>query len=219
MYSISQRNVLELPPLKNIHIGNDMMIELIAVLIAYLFGSLSTAIIACKILQLPDPRSTGSGNPGATNVLRYGGKKVAIITLVGDIAKCAIPVLIAKWWGFDETSLALVAFAAFVGHLYPIFFHFKGGKGVAAALGCWLAIAWPVGLLLLATWLCIALITRYSSLAALISAVIAPLYAWYFTNEIYALMTICMSLLLIYRHAKNIRKLWAGKETKIGSKK
>lgn len=219
MYSISLTNVLELPPLKNINVGNDMMIKLIAMLIAYLFGSLSTAIIVCRILQLPDPRSTGSGNPGATNVLRYGGKKVAIITLIGDIAKCAIPVLFAKWAGFNETSIALVALAAFVGHLYPIFFHFKGGKGVAAALGCWLAISWPVGLLLAATWLCIALITRYSSLAALITAIIAPLYAWYFTNEIYALMTICMGLLLIYRHAKNIQKLWTGKEAKIGSKK
>src|SRR4029078_6779724 len=164
-----------------------------------------------KILRLPDPRSQGSGNPGATNVLRYGGKKVAVLTLLGDIAKCAIPILLAKVLGLDETGLAWVAFAAFLGHLYPLFFHFKGGKGVAAAFGCWLALDWPVGLLLGTTWLCIALITRYSSLAALLTALIAPFYAWYFTNETFALMTGCMSALLIYRHAKNIRNLWNGK--------
>ncbi len=169
-------------------------------------------------MGLPDPRSKGSGNPGATNVLRYGGKKVAIITLLGDITKCAIPVLLAKWAGLEESGLALVAFAAFLGHLYPVFFHFKGGKGVAAALGCWLALAWPVGLLLLGTWICIAVITRYSSLAALITALIAPFYAWYFTNDTLTLMTGCMSLLLIYRHTKNIGNLYKGKEGKIGKK-
>ncbi len=216
MYSISQHNVLELLPVKNTTIENIMIINLLAIAIAYLFGSLSTAIILCKIMRLPDPRSTGSGNPGATNVLRYGGKKVAIITLLGDITKCAVPVLLAKWYGLNETGLALVAFAAFFGHLYPLFFHFKGGKGVAPALGCWLALAWPVGLILAATWFCIAMITRYSSLAALLTALIAPVYAWYFTNETFALMTCFMSLLLIYRHAKNIRNLYNGKESKIG---
>ncbi len=196
------------------------MINYLAIIaLAYLFGSLSTAIILCKLLRLPDPRSQGSGNPGATNVLRYGGKKVAILTLLGDIAKCAVPILLAKTVGLDETGLALVAFAAFLGHLYPLFFHFRGGKGVAAAFGCWLALAWPVGLLLGATWLCIALITRYSSLAALLTALIAPLYAWYFTNDTFALMTACMSILLIYRHAKNIGNLWRGKESKIGKKR
>ncbi len=218
MYSISQRNVLELLPIKNTTIGNSMLNDLVAIAIAYLFGSLSTAIIVCKIMKLPDPRSQGSGNPGATNVLRYGGKKVAIVTLLGDIAKCAIPVLLAKWAGLDETGLALVAFAAFLGHLYPVFFRFKGGKGVAAALGCWLALAWTVGLLLLVTWLCIAIVTRYSSLAALVTALIAPFYAWYFTNETFAIMTGCMSLFLIYRHAKNIQNLYKGKESRIGKK-
>lgn len=195
-----------------------MINEIVATAIAYLFGSLSTAIIICKILKLPDPRSQGSGNPGATNVLRFGGKKVAIITLLGDATKCAIPVLFAKWYGLNDFTLALVAFAAFFGHLYPIFFHFKGGKGVAAALGCWLALSWPVGLLLAATWLSIAIITRYSSLAALITSLIAPLYALYFTNETFALMTGCMSCLLIYRHWKNIQNLYRGKESKIGKK-
>lgn len=194
------------------------MIELFVVIMAYLLGSLSTAIIVCRTFGLPDPRSQGSGNPGATNVLRYGGKKVAILTLLGDIAKCAIPILLAKGLGFNERGLALVAFAAFVGHLYPIFFHFKGGKGVAAALGCWLGLAWPVGLLLFGTWLCVAVVTRYSSLAALLTALIAPFYAWYFTNDIFALMTVAMSLLLIYRHTKNIQNLYQGKESKIGKK-
>jgi len=191
---------------------------LIAIVIAYLFGSLSTAIIICKILHLPDPRSQGSGNPGATNVLRYGGKKIAIITLLGDALKCTIPILLAKWYGLNTLGLALVAFAAFFGHLYPVFFHFKGGKGVAPALGCWLGLVWPIGLLLAVTWLCIAIITRYSSLAALLTALIAPAYAWYFTNETFACMTGCMSILLIYRHTKNIRNLYAGKEARIGKK-
>ncbi|MCD6040144.1 MAG: plsY [Gammaproteobacteria bacterium] len=189
-----------------------------AIIIAYLFGSLSMAIIICKILHLPDPRSQGSGNPGATNVLRYNGKKVAAITLLGDVLKCVIPIVVAKKYGFNSFELALITFAAFLGHLYPIFFHFKGGKGVAPALGCWLALAWPMGLLLAVTWLCIAILTRYSSLAALITALLAPSYAWYFTNGTFAVMAFCMSLLLIYRHAKNIRNLYTGKETKIGKK-
>jgi glycerol-3-phosphate acyltransferase PlsY len=190
----------------------------IAILIAYLFGSISSAIVTCKLLQLPDPRSQGSGNPGATNVLRYGGKKAAIITLIGDILKGAIPILLAKAYGLNNLGLALVAFAAFLGHLYPIFFRFKGGKGVATALGCWLALAWPVGLLLAATWLSIALFFRYSSLAALLTALLAPFYAWYFTNPSFTYMTCALSALLIYRHAKNIDNLIHGRETKIGKK-
>jgi glycerol-3-phosphate acyltransferase PlsY len=195
-----------------------MLENIIAILIAYVLGSLSTAIILCKILRLPDPRSQGSGNPGTTNVLRYGGKSVAAITLLGDALKCAIPILIAKWCKLDEVCLALVAFAAFFGHLYPVFFHFKGGKGVASALGCWLALSWPIGLLLAATWLFVAILTRYSSLAALLTALIAPFYAWYFTTPVLTLMTSAMSAFLIYRHAKNIRNLCTGKETKIGKK-
>ncbi len=191
---------------------------IIAILIAYLFGSISTAIITCKIMKLPDPRNEGSGNPGATNVLRLGGKKAAIITLVGDMLKGVLPVLAAKWYGLDTIGLSLVAFAAFLGHLYPIFFRFQGGKGVATAFGCLVALSWPVGLSLAMSWLIVAALFRYSSLAALLTALLAPFYTWYFTNLIYTLTACIIGLLLIYRHRKNIRNLLAGKESKIGKK-
>jgi glycerol-3-phosphate acyltransferase PlsY len=151
--------------------------------------------------------------------LRFGGKKAAIITLIGDVLKGVIPVLAAKLCGFDTLSLSLITFAAFLGHIYPIFFRFEGGKGVATAAGCLVALAWPVGLALIATWLLVAIIFRYSSLSALIAAVAAPFYAWYFTNWDYTYMACAMSFLLIYRHRKNIRNLVAGKEDKIGKKK
>lgn len=196
-----------------------MHIEIwIAVLIAYLLGSLSSAIITCKVLDLPDPRTQGSGNPGATNVLRMGGKKAAIITLVGDFLKGVIPVLLAKALGINVLGLALVTFAAFFGHLYPIFFRFQGGKGVATAFGSILALTWPVGMALLITWLSMVIIFRYSSLAALITAISAPFYAYLLTNLTYTLMMCIMSLFLIYRHQNNIRKLLAGQEDKIGRK-
>lgn len=192
---------------------------LIAVVIAYLFGSISSAIITCKILQLPDPRTQGSGNPGATNVLRIGGKKAAIITLVGDFLKGVIPVLLAKWFDMNTLGLALVTFVAFFGHLYPIFFKFQGGKGVATAFGCMLALSWPVGLCLLATWLSMAIVFRYSSLAALVTAIAAPIYTYFFTNLIYTIMALSMSFFLIYRHRNNIQKLLAGQEDIIGKRR
>lgn len=193
-----------------------MFLSFISIIIAYLFGSISSAIITCKILRLPDPRGQGSGNPGATNVLRYGGKKAAIITLIGDILKGIIPVWLAKYLDLNDGTLALVAFAAFLGHLYPIFFRFQGGKGVATAFGCFIALSWPLGLSLAATWLFVAIIFRYSSLAALITAILAPFYTFYFTNEIFTFMAIGISLLLLSRHQKNIQNLWKGKESKIG---
>ena len=192
----------------------------IATFIAYLFGSISSAIIVCKAARLPDPRTQGSRNPGATNVLRIGGKKAAIVTLLGDTLKGVIPVLLAKWYGLDELGLALVTFAAFFGHLYPIFFRFEGGKGVATAIGCILALNLPVGLCWMATWTIVALIFRYSSLASLTASVLAPVYIWYFTGSYIYVMTIAlMSLLLIYRHRGNITKLLAGTESKLGSRK
>lgn len=191
----------------------------IAIFIAYLFGSISSAIIVCKIMGLPDPRTEGSRNPGATNVLRFGGKKAAIITLFGDMIKGVIPVLLAKWYGFDTLDLALITFAAFLGHLYPIFFRFEGGKGVATAFGCIIALTWQVGLALSGTWLFFAVVFRYSSLASLAGAISAPFYMWYFTNWNYTVMAIVMSVLLIYRHRTNIQKLFSGKEDKIGKKK
>ena len=190
----------------------------VAIIVAYLLGSLSSAVIVCKLMGLPDPRTQGSGNPGTTNVLRMGGKKAAVITLVGDVLKGVIPVLLAKWVGILPVGLALVTLAAFLGHLYPLFFHFKGGKGVATAAGCITALAWPVGVALIVTWLIVALCFRYSSLSALVAAVLAPFYTWYFTNPEYTMAVVLISVLLLYRHRSNIRKLLAGKESKIGQK-
>lgn len=188
----------------------------IAILIAYLFGSISSAIIVCKIMGLPDPRTQGSNNPGATNVLRIGGKKAAAITLLGDMLKGVIPVLAAKLYGIETTGLALVAFAAFLGHLFPIFFRFEGGKGVATLLGCLLALNWQLGLAWMATWVVVALIFRYSSLAALTASMLVPLYAWLLTrNMMYVAVLLLMSLILVYRHKSNIKKLIAGNESKI----
>jgi glycerol-3-phosphate acyltransferase PlsY len=191
---------------------------LIAIVLAYLFGSISSAIVVCKIMGYPDPRSQGSGNPGATNVLRFGGKKAAIITLAGDVLKGVIVVLAAKWYGFDTLSLSLITFAVFVGHIFPVFLGFNGGKGVATACGCLLALAWPVGASALATWILMVLLFRYSSLAAVVAALCAPVYAWYFTNMDYTYMTEAMMVLLLLRHRKNIRNLLAGKEDKVGKK-
>lgn len=195
-----------------------MLEILIAIIIAYCFGSISSAIITCKLLRLPDPRTQGSGNPGATNVLRIGGKKAALATLLGDILKGVIPVLLAKWYGLATLGLALVALAAFIGHLYPVFFRFQGGKGVATFFGCILALAWPVGVAIIATWLIIAILFRYSSLAAVISAIAAPFYTWFFTSPTYTIIVCVISILLIYRHRSNIQNLLAGKEDKIGQR-
>jgi glycerol-3-phosphate acyltransferase PlsY len=193
---------------------------LAATLISYLFGSISSAIIVCKIMGLPDPRTQGSQNPGATNVLRIGGKKAAAITLAGDVLKGVIPVLAAKCVGFDPTGLALVTFAAFIGHLFPIFFRFQGGKGVATLIGCLLALNWPSGLCWMATWFIVAVIFRYSSLSSLTASVLAPLFIWYFTKQpVYVITIALMGIILIYRHRSNISKLIAGNESKIGKRK
>jgi len=181
---------------------------------AYLCGSISSAILACKLMGLPDPRTQGSGNPGATNVLRMAGKKLAIVVLVGDALKGAIPVLVAKLF-LPPQLLGWVALAAFLGHLFPVFFQFKGGKGVATAIGGILALAWPLGLALIATWLLFAFLFRYSSLAALIAAALVPVYAYWLAPPGNYLPLIVMSVLLIYRHHSNIRNLLAGTESKI----
>ena len=189
------------------------------ILLAYLMGSLSTAIIVCRGMGLPDPRTQGSGNPGATNVLRIGGKKVAAVTLFGDLLKGLLPVLIARLFSADPIPLALVAMAAFLGHLYPIFFRFQGGKGVATAMGVLIGLAWPVALAALATWLVMAKVFRISSLSALTAAALAPLYTWLLAPQpAFIIMSGAMSLLLIWRHRSNIRKLLAGEEKRIGQK-
>lgn len=197
------------------------MIEtLLATIIAYLFGSISSAIVVCKVMGLPDPRTEGSNNPGATNVLRIGGKKAALLTLFGDLLKGFIPVLLAKWYGFDDVALSFITFAAFIGHLFPIFFRFEGGKGVATTIGCLLALNWIVGVCWLATWLIVAAIFRFSSLAALVASVLAPLYIWYFTQSVALTITLALiAVFLFYRHRTNIAKLLAGTESKIGKKK
>jgi glycerol-3-phosphate acyltransferase PlsY len=179
-------------------------------------GSLSSAILVCKIMGLPDPRTQGSRNPGATNVLRIGGKFAAIVTLLGDVLKGVVPVLIAFGLRLDAFVAALAGLAAFIGHLFPVFFRFEGGKGVATALGCLLALSWPAGLCWMATWGAAALLFRYSSLAALTASLFAPLYIWIFTANAFWTATIAfMSVALALRHYRNIANLVQGKERKI----
>jgi len=190
--------------------------------IAYFISSVSFAVVVSKVMSLPDPHSYGSGNPGATNVLRTGNKLAALLTLIGDalkgyvavtLARAFIPVDLASW------VLPMVAVAAFVGHLYPIFHRFKGGKGVATALGILLAINWVLGVMTLSTWLIVAVFMRYSSLAALIAALFAPLYfIFLFGIQPMALAIAIMSALLIWRHQSNIVNLLNGTETRLGSK-
>ena len=196
------------------------MIEYIAIFASYLIGSLSSAIIVCKIMRLPDPRGEGSGNPGATNVLRFGGKKAAAITLAGDMLKGLIPVLVVKYMGMDMQIIALVGIAAFLGHLYPVFFQFKGGKGVATMLGVMLGFSWWVGLATAGTWLFMAKIVKISSLSALVATLLAPLYVWIWYDSIATLgVTIIMTVILFWRHRSNIQNLLSGKEDKIGKDK
>jgi glycerol-3-phosphate acyltransferase PlsY len=186
-------------------------------LFAYLLGSVSSAVVIARILGMSDPRDVGSRNPGATNILRYGGKTAAILTLVGDILKGVAAVLIARALTADAVIVTLTGFAAFLGHLYPVFFGFRGGKGVATALGVWLALNPWVGLALIATWALVAVLFRYSSLSALMASLAAPLYvAWLSPGTPYLVTMIVMSAILIIRHYSNIRKLIAGKEGKIG---
>ena len=203
----------------------DYLYSVIAVVLAYLLGSLSFAVIVSRALGLKDPRSYGSHNPGATNVLRSGSKKAAVATLLLDGLKGWLPVVLVKWFGKDygleDGTMAAVAFAAFLGHLFPVFFKFQGGKGVATAAGALLGIEWLLGLATLATWLIIAYFTRYSSVASMASAAFAPLFyllgdraAWY--SERSVLMAIFMiGLLLAIRHRENINKLVSGKESKL----
>ena len=188
-------------------------------IVAYLFGSISTAVLVAKAMGLSDPRQVGSGNPGATNLLRYGGKRAAAVTLLGDVLKGVVPVVVARLMTDDAGILSLTVFMAFIGHVFPVFFGFRGGKGVATALGVWSALNPWVGLALAATWLVMALVFRYSSLAALCAAVLAPLYVlWLCPDTPYLIVAIAMSGVLIFRHRSNIRNLLVGSETKIGAK-
>ncbi len=208
---------------------NSVLYPLLATVAAYLIGSLSFAVIVSRAMGLNDPRTYGSKNPGATNVLRSGSKAAAVVTLLLDAIKGWLPVVAVQWWGtpygLGEGTVALVGLAAFLGHLYPVFFKFVGGKGVATALGVLVGVSGWLGLAVGLTWLIIAYFFRYSSLASLVAALFAPAYyafgnqvAWAMDKAV--LMSIAvMSLLLIWRHAENISRLVQGKESKLGQKK
>ena len=204
-------------------------LPLLAAVAAYLIGSLSFAVIVSRLMGLHDPRTYGSKNPGATNVLRSGSKAAAVITLLLDGAKGWLPVMLVKWYGKDygleEGTQAMAGLAAFAGHLFPLFFRFQGGKGVATALGVLLGINWILGLATAASWLIVAWFFRYSSLASLVAAVFAPVYyvfgdgvAWYTEKSILLAISV-MALLLIWRHAPNISRLVKGTESRLGRKK
>lgn len=202
---------------------------LFAAIGAYLVGSLSFAVIVSQVMGLNDPRTYGSKNPGATNVLRSGSKVAAVVTLLLDAFKGWLPVMLVKWfgepYGLSDGTVAMVGLAAFLGHLFPVFFRFVGGKGVATALGVLLATSWILGLATGITWLVIAYFFRYSSLASLVAAVFAPVYYIFGDGVVWAmdksivLSTAVMSLLLIWRHAENIGRLAKGTESRLGKKK
>ncbi len=204
----------------------DYLYSALAVVAAYLMGSLSFAVIVSKLMGLNDPRSYGSKNPGATNVLRSGNKAAAVATLVLDALKGWLPMALVGWFGRDyglrEGTLAAVGLAAFIGHLYPVFFKFEGGKGVATAAGVLFGVHWVLGLATLATWVIVAFFTRYSSLAALACALFAPWYyligdrTFWYTDKLMALAIFVMSAFLAYRHRENIGKLLKGTESKLG---
>jgi len=200
----------------------------LAAIAAYLVGSLAFAVIVSRVMGLADPRTFGSGNPGATNVLRSGSKPAAIVTLLLDALKGLVPVLLVKAYGapygLGEGSIALVALCAFLGHLFPLYFHFRGGKGVATFIGIVFGIHWLLGIATGLTWIIIAFFFRYSSLAALVAAVFAPVYyllgggiQWYAEKPI-ALALAIMAALLWWRHRENLKRLMAGTEAKLGAK-
>lgn len=196
------------------------LITPLACLAAYLLGSVPFAVVSSRLFGLADPRTYGSGNPGATNVLRSGNKGAALFTLLGDALKGAVAVLLAQAYGLSDNVIGLVALAVFLGHLYPIFLKFKGGKGVATAAGVLLALAPLVGLATLATWIATAYLFRYSSLAAIVAAILAPAYSMLFDGASgYTGVVLAISLALVAKHWVNIQRLLAGQETKIGSKK
>ena len=196
------------------------MTELGLIVAAYLIGSISSAIIVCRLMGLPDPRSEGSNNPGATNVLRIGGKKAAAITLLGDMLKGVLPVAAGHLLDVSTLTFALAAMAAFLGHLYPVFFGFKGGKGVATALGTQFGLHWGIGLAVAGIWLFIAKVVKISSLSALVSMALAPVIIyWIWPADELIVMQIMMSIILFWRHKSNIQRLISGEESLIGKKK
>jgi glycerol-3-phosphate acyltransferase PlsY len=195
------------------------MFEWLFVPAAYLIGSISSAIIICRLMGLPDPREQGSGNPGATNVMRFGGKKAAAITLLGDMLKGLIPVYIANALEVSIELLALTGLAAFMGHLYPVFFGFKGGKGVATSVGVLLGFSWALGVSFMGTWLLIYKLGRISSLSALIASILSPVYAWYIVGDATVVAaSVVMTVFLLWRHKSNIQRLLAGEEGRLAGR-
>lgn len=187
------------------------------IIFAYLCGSISSAILVCRIAKLPDPREHGSGNPGATNVLRIGGRLAAATVLVFDILKGMLPVWLAYALNVPSLYLGLAAIAACLGHIYPVFFHFRGGKGVATAFGAIAPIGWDLTGLMTGTWLLTVLLSGYSSLGAIVSALIAPFYVWWFKPQ-FTFPVAMLSCLILMRHHDNIQRLWRGQESKIWGK-
>ena len=193
-----------------------MLINIFLIFLAYLLGSISAAILVCKLLRLSDPRTGGSGNPGTTNVMRLHGKTAAFLTLTGDVFKGIIPVLLAKVIVGSEFIIALSGFAAFLGHIFPIYFKFKGGKGVATLIGILLATHWLLGLAYVITWILTAAIFRYSSLAALIATLSIPFYTYFLEQNFqYTVSFSMIAVILFWRHKSNIYNLLNNKERKI----
>ena len=193
---------------------------LLSATIAYLVGSVSSAIVVSKLLRLQDPRDAGSGNPGATNVLRLSGKIPAALTLLGDVAKGTLPVVAASAITQDPVSVAIAALAAFLGHLYPVYFRFAGGKGVATAIGAYLGLSLPVCLGVVGVWLTIALISRYSSLSSILAMLSAPFFVWYFGYDEWIIGTaVVIFVFIVSRHIANIKRLLAGEESRINLSK
>lgn len=187
------------------------------ILAGYLFGSLSSALILCQVMGYPDPRREGSGNPGATNILRLHGKLAALITLAGDLLKGLLPLLAARWIGAGDWTLAGMGTAAFLGHLYPVFFGFRGGKGVATFVGVLYGLYWPAGIVFMAIWITVAALARYSSLAALIASAFSPAALFWFTSSWpFMWASVVMVILLFWRHRSNISKLMDGSEPQLG---
>ena len=193
---------------------------LLSATIAYLVGSVSSAILVSKLLRLQDPRDAGSGNPGATNVLRLSGKIPAALTLLGDVAKGTLPVVAASAITQDPVSVAMAALGAFLGHLYPVYFRFAGGKGVATAIGAYLGLSLPVCLGVVGVWLTIALISRYSSLSSILAMLSAPFFVWYFGYDEWIIGTaVVIFVFIVSRHIANIKRLLAGEESRINLSK
>jgi acyl phosphate:glycerol-3-phosphate acyltransferase len=183
--------------------------------VAYLLGSISSAIIVCRLCALPDPRQQGSGNPGVTNVLRIGGKRAAAMTLLGDFLKGFLPVLLTKLLGMGDTVQAFVALCATLGHVFPVFFRFRGGKGIATIFGITFALSWILGILCAITWLAVAKLSRYSSLAGIVMLVLLPCFSLFLLEPLALVPMLMISALVMWRHRQNITRLMKGEEPKL----